>query len=151
MQPKNFIKILTIIHSSLCFGLLLFAGFLYVQNRGFSTVIDSSDVLVYIVPTLAMAGYFGSKYVYQNLILKIAKNESLATKLGRYQVASLIKYALIEAPAFLSLFAYFASGNPMHLAIAVSLMVYLFFQRPTLHKIENEINLSNEELHLFKS
>jgi len=143
-------KILTIVHASLCFGLALFTSFAYVQNGEFSTPNVSDDIFVYIVPIVAMAGYFGSKYLYQNFIQKIPKEEHLSTKLQRYQLASLIKCALLEGSAFVALFAYFYSGNAMHLVITLSFLAYLFFQSPTLDKLKNEINLNQEELQQFK-
>lgn len=144
MQPRSFIKILAIIHGSLCIGLVIFAGFAFLQNGSFEVGADSSDVFVYIVPIVAMAGYFGSKFVYQNRIRNLPKEEPLKTKFQRYQLASILKYALIEGPAFLALFAYYYSGNALHLVIAFSLMVYLFFQRPTLEKLKSELSLSLE-------
>ena len=150
MQPKTFIKFISIIHGALCLGLLIFAAYIYLQNETYNTTTDSNDILIYIVPTLAMAGYFGCNYLYRIILQRIQKSDSLVTKLGRYQVAILIKYALIEAPAFLSLFAYFISANPLYLAIAFSLTVYLFFQRPRLNKIEVELDLNKEEMHQFK-
>ncbi|TMM57499.1 hypothetical protein FEE95_13535 [Maribacter algarum] len=145
MQPKSFIKILTIIHGSLCIGLAVFGAFAFFQNGSFAVSTDTNDVFIYIVPIIAMAGYFGSKFVYQNLIRKLPKEELLLTKLQRYQLASIVKYALIEAPAFLALFAYYYSGNAMHLIIAICLIVYLFFQRPTLEKLKSELPLNLEE------
>lgn len=145
MQPKSFIKILSIIHGSLCIGLAVFGAFTYLQNGRFTIGSGANDVFIYIVPILAMAGYFGSKFVYQNLIRNLTEEESLAKKLQRYQLASIIQYALIEGPSFLALFAFYYTGNAMHLVIAISLLTYLFFQRPTLKKLKGELPLSLEE------
>ena len=145
MQPKSFIKTLTIIHGSLCIGLGVFGAFAYLQNGSFAVTTDSNDVFIYIVPIIAIASYFGSKFIYQNLIRNLPKGEPLTTKLQRYQLASILKYALIEGPSFLALFAYYNSGNAMHLVIAISLLIYLFFQRPTWEKLKSELPLSLEE------
>jgi len=145
MRPKFFIKILAIIHGSLCIGLAVFGAFAYLQNGSFTVGSEENDVFMYIVPILAMAGYFGSKFIYRNLLQNLPKEEPLGKKLQRYQLAVIIQYALLEGPAFLALFAYYYTGNAMHLVVAISLLVYLFFQRPTLEKLKRELPLSLEE------
>lgn len=145
MKPKSFIKKLAIIHGSLCVGLAIFAAFAYFHNGSFAVGTDSTDVFIYIVPIVAMAGYFGSKLVYQKLLRNLHQEESLKTKLQRYQLAAILKYALLEGPAFLALIAYYYSGNALHLVIALSLVVYVFFQRPTLKKLKSELPLRLEE------
>ena len=149
MQPKAFLRTLSIIHYSLCVGLLLFMAFAYWQVGSFNVGTDNGDVFVYIVPIVAMAGYFGSKFVYQNPIKNLPKDEKLQTKLARYQIASLIRYALIEGPAILALIAYLQSGTAMYLAIAIALMVYLFVQRPSLDRLLRELPMSFEEKKQF--
>lgn len=145
MQPKSFVKILTIIHGALCTGLAVFGAFAFMQNGNFNVNSRADDVFIYIVPIVAMAGYFGSKFIYKNLLQNLPREEPLMKKLQRYQMASIIQYALIEGPSFLALFAYFYSGNAMHLVIAISLMLYLFILRPSLQKLKNELPLSLEE------
>jgi hypothetical protein len=145
MKPKPFIKTLAIIHASLCIGLVFFAGLVFVQNEKFSATTNSNDVFIYLVPIIAMAGYFGSKYCYQNLIRKLPKEDSLIKKMQGYQMANMVKFALLEGPAFLALGICYINGNALHLVIALFLTVYLFFQRPTLEKLKSELPLSFEE------
>jgi len=145
MQPKSFIKSLTLIHLSLCAGLLFFAGFAYLQNGNFSVTTDQTNVFIYIVPIVAMAGYFGSKFVYDNLIRNLPTAEPISKKLQRYQVANIFKFALLEGPAFLALVIYYIDGNALYLVVGLCLMVYLFFQRPSLAKLKSEVPLNLEE------
>ncbi|MFK7811246.1 MAG: hypothetical protein AB8B59_02055 [Maribacter sp.] len=145
MKPKSLIRILTIIHASLSLGLVIFAGFAYLQNGSFSATNNADDLFIYVVPVIAMAGYFGSKFVYQNLIRNLPKEESLSKKMQRYQIANIFKFALLEGPAFLALGIYYISGNALHLVIGLSLLVYLFFQRPSFEKLKSELPLSLEE------
>ncbi len=149
MQPKTFIKTLTLIHTVLCVGLLGFAIFVYYQNGGFTARMNQQDMFIYIVPILAAAGYFLSQLVFKKQIEAISEEEKLSTKLGKYQIATLIKYALLEGPGFLALIAYFWSGNALYLVIAVALITYLFVQRPTVNKIKKELPLTLEEQKQF--
>jgi len=145
MRPNALLKILKIIHIALCVGLVLFTGFAYLQIGDFSKANADSSLMLYIVPTIAVVGYFGSKYLFKNLIQKISKEDSLTEKLQRYQSASIVQYAVIEGPGFLSIMTYYSTGNMLFLAIAVCLIAYLYSLRPTLEKLKNELDLNFEE------
>jgi hypothetical protein len=149
MQPKNFLRTLSLIHYSLCAGLVLFLVFVYWQNGNFDASPAEGDIFVYVVPVIAMLGYFGSKFSYRKMIQNLPKDGELQTKLARYQVASIVQYALIEGPAFLALFIYLQSGTALYLVIALALVIYLFAQRPSLEKLLREVPMSFEEKKQF--
>ena len=144
MQPTSFLKTMTIIHSSLCLGLILFTAFVFIQGDGFEALMNNG-VWVFVIPLTAMIAYFGSTWIFQNLIRNVPETEVLSKKLQRYRVALLIKYAIIEAASFLALIGYFFSGNAMHLVISLCLTAYLIFQRPTIKKLHQELPLNLEE------
>lgn len=150
MQPKPFLRTLKIIHASLCMGLIFCSGFVFMQNGGFEVALNN-DVFIFVVPIIAITAYFGNKWVYQNLIQNLPKTEALSKKLQRYYAASLVKYAIIEGASFLALFAYYYKGTAMHLVIALCLMIYLFFQRPTLERLKQELPLNLEEKKIFNT
>ena len=145
MKFKSTIKTLTIIHASMCLTLIVFASFVFFQNGDFSSTSDFGNIFVYIVPVIAMAGYFGSKLIYKNLTTNLQNEESLTKKLQRYQIATIFKFTLIEAPSFIALFIYYIDGNALYLVIGLSLMFYLIFERPTLEKLKNELPLNLDE------
>lgn len=145
MEPKSFLRVLSLIHISLFSGLLLFAIFAYFQNGGFTAAMNQEDLFIYIVPTVAATGYFVSQYLFRKLLSGIKKDEKLKSKMGKYQTALLIQYALIEGPAFLALFAYYGTGNALYLVIAISLLAYLFTKKPTAAKLIKDVPLTLEE------
>lgn len=149
MEPKSFLKTLSILYISLFAGLLLFTLFAYFQNGKFEANMDQEDLFIYLVPLTAATGYFASKFLFLKLLQAVKMDENLRIKLGKYQSASLIKYALIEGPAFLALFAYYGNGSALYLVIAISLMTYLFVQRPTATKLIKELPLTLEEKKQF--
>lgn len=145
MRPKSSLKILGIIHASMCISLALFASFAFLKNGSFRATTANYSLFVYVIPVVAMAGYFGSKFIVQNLINQLPKDEPLAKKLKVYQLAHILKYALLEGPAFFALGIYYIDGNAMYLVIALSLMVYLFFQRPSIDRLKSDLPLSLQE------
>lgn len=150
MQSKSFLRTLTIVHAALCIGLIFFSVIAFTQNCAFEASVDN-DIFIFIVPIVAMVGYFGSKWVYQNLIQNLPESDELSKKLQRYYTATIIKYAIIEAGAFLALFAYYFNGTAMHLVIALCLMLYLVFQRPTKEKLLEELPLNLDEKKEFNT
>ncbi len=149
MQPKKFLKTVSIIHIALCAVLMLLAIFVYFKNGEFTARMNRQDIFIYIVPIVATAGYFLSLLVFKKQMESISREEILSAKLGKYQLASLLKYALLEGPGILALIAYFWSGNALYLVIAIALIIYLFSQRPTAEKIKKELPLTLEEQKQF--
>lgn len=145
MLLKKKLKTLIILHTALCVSLMLFGIFAYYQNGDFTARMDQQNSFIYIVPLAAITGYFLSQLLFKKRMKSVLKEEKLSSKLKTYQVALLLKYALLEAPAILALLAYYWSGNALHLVIAIALIVYLFVQRPTMDKIKKELPLSYEE------
>jgi ABC-type proline/glycine betaine transport system permease subunit len=151
MNPPRFLKTLRIIHLSLVVGLGLFTAVAFFQNSSFNADINANSNLLYIVPVVALFGYFGSQLLFKRMLDNVKKSDSLERKLNQYQIASIIKYALIEGPACIALFVYLVTGNALPLVIAGCLLAYLFVQRPTKNRISNRLSLSSEEQRTFDS
>lgn len=146
MDVKNYIKTLSIMHIFLVVGLFLFCVFAYMQVSGFNTNTKGLGLFLFIVPALALLGYFGSQILFKKQLAKLKKEDSLETKLQRYKSASNIKYMLIEAPAFIGIFIYMNSGNALPFVISVCLFAYLVSQRPTKQHIIQNLPLAKKEI-----
>lgn len=133
------------IHAALLGVLILFTVLAYMRIGSFAARMNDENVFIYLVPIAAAAGYFLSKLVVRKRLESVSRDAPLQSKLAKYQSASLIQYALLEAPGFLALFAYLFSGNALHLVIAIALIAYLFAQRPTVEKIKKQLPLRLEE------
>ena len=149
MQPIKILQTLKILHLSVLAGPIAFAVFAYLQKQSFNAEMDVSDIFTYIVPIAAASGYFIGIFLFQKRIRSLKKEDSLQSKLGTYQTALLVKYALLEGPSVLALIAYHLSGNALHLVIAISLLAYLYAQRPTKEQLIKEIPLNLEERKSF--
>lgn len=152
MELKNFIKSLSIMHLFLVVGLSIFTIWVVFQKNSFNTSTNGKDLFLIIVPILALLGYFGSQWLFKKMTSKIKQSDGLADKLKKYQSALHMKYALIEVPAFVGLYAYYHSGNALPLVITVCLLAYLFVQRPNKANIISTLPLTqNEETEIQKS
>jgi hypothetical protein len=149
MQPESFLRTLTVIHTVLLVGLVAFALFCYYRIGSFTAPMYEGDIFIYVVPVVAAAGYFLSQYVFRKQLQSIPEKETLTAKLEKYKAVILIKFALLVGLGFLALIAYYLSGNALHLVIAITLIAYLFVQRPTAGKITKDLPLTLEEQKQF--
>lgn len=141
-----YLKTLTFIHAALVFGLVIFSGISYFSGVGFVGQFEvTGDVFIYLIPIAAMFGYFGSKIYFKKQLETIKKSDPLPSKLAKYQMASIVKYAFIEGPALLAFFIFMGNGYTLYFSIAVCLVFYLAVQRPTKDKLIQDLNLSPTE------
>lgn len=140
MNIEKYRKTLSIIHGAICLSLIVGLVFAYFSSNDVPLEINTSDIFIYLVPIAAMIGYFSSTAVYQNQIQKLSQTKELPQKLQGYFKSSIVKYALLEAPALIAIYAYYTTGIILHLVIAISLIVFLIFQRPTLKKLKLELH-----------
>lgn len=132
-------------HLFLLAGLSIFTIWVIFQINTFNTSSNGESIFLYAVPVFAMLGYFGSQWVFKKLTSKIQLSIRLEEKLKKYQSALHLKYALIEIPAFIGLFAYYNTGNALPLVISICLLAYLAVQRPNKDNIIKYVPLKPEE------
>lgn len=145
MEVKNYFKSLKVLHLSLVIGLSIFFVIAIVQGNGFNTDLSANRALLYLVPAIALTGYFGSQFIFKKILSGVQMSDSLETKLKKFQSASHIKYVVIEAPAFFALFVYYTTGNALPLIIAGCLLAYLFVQKPSKEKVLQSLPFNAEE------
>lgn len=141
-----FLKRLGILHAALVLGLLAFAAISYFFGEGFiSNFEGNTDIFVYIVPLIALSGYFGSIFLFKKQVQNIGNSEPLPTKLAKYQRATITKYAFIEGPALLIFFEFMRTGYALYFTIACCLVLYLAVQRPNKDKLIQDLHLNPDE------
>ena len=150
-NPSSFFKTLSIIHLALVGGIIAFGTFKYLNNGTFIANADPNDVFIYVVPIVGAFGYFMSQFMFKKQLQAIKKTDSLLLKMQKYQAATIVKYALIEGPAFLAIIAYGFNGNALFLVIAIFLVVYLFMQKPSQRKFLEEVPLTLEDKKEFNN
>ena len=140
------IKVLKIIHAALVLGLLVFGAAAYFSGEGFVTQFSvEGDYYIYLVPSIAVLAYFGSKLLFKQELSKIDNSEVVKQKFAKYQAASILKFALIEGAALLALFQFMSTRYSLYFTIAICLIVYLAFQNPTKNKLIQDLNLRSDE------
>lgn len=140
------IRTLTIIHALLVLGLAAFAAFTFFSGPGFVNQFSTeNDVFIYIIPIVAIVGYFASKYLYTKELASIKTSDNLKTKLALYQKANILKFALLEGPAFLAFLQFLSKGYTLYFTIGATLLLYLAMQKPNKANAVTELSLDNTE------
>src|SRR5690554_3198676 len=140
--PSSFLRIITIIHFVLMFGVVAFGGILYLLS--YNPTLnwnETGEVFFYAVPILAVVCVLFGNILYKSRLDKLSEMSDLKNKLMGFQTASIIKYALLEGASLFSLVAFLLTNNLLYLIIAGALVVYNIFQRPTKERVINDLNL----------
>lgn len=151
ITPKSFLRTYTLIHLVLTSAVLIFGILMFLQTKNQELSFNyTGDVMIFIVPFIAVAGILAGNYLYGNIIKGLASKTTLMEKLNGFQTASIIKYALLEGPAFLGIVAFMNEGNQYFLIISSLLLGWLIMQRPTRDKVERDLKLEGSLKYEFQ-
>jgi hypothetical protein len=139
------VKVLTIIHLAFLAGMALFALVTFMLTQSTAINFDTSDTYLFIVIPFAIVAVFGSMFMYNQQLSPLVNEPNLSGKLGIYQTACIIRYAILEGAALFSITVYLLTANFLYLLIALAIMSYFFAIRPTKDNIAGALSLSYEE------
>ncbi len=123
---KEKLKPIKAIHIALCIGMVLayfVIGNLHSLNFLKIPKIDSSSLIYLMIPISAI---FLGNFLYKQQLKSVDKRLKLEERIGLYQTASLIRWAILEGAAFIILFL-----KEELVLIGVFLIVYMIFLKPS--------------------
>lgn len=143
-NPRNAVKMLTIIHTGLIAGVVLFTlvVFSIAPQKGFSI---STDPFVIVAIILPVFGIVVGNFLYKSLTGKISADRSLSQKIVALQAAYIARFALLEGPSLFAVVVYLLTGNQFFLAILAIILAYFISIRPTRSKIIEDLKLNYNE------
>jgi hypothetical protein len=145
-SPESFLKSISIIHLALLAGQVIFAIVAYAQSvKVYFGIHYMDDVFMYIVPLAAIGGFMTGYTIFKKQLAAIRSKNTLGEKIIAYQTALIIRYALLEGPCLLAIVAYLLNNNLFYLVVAGLLILYFIFLRPTMEKVENDLDLNFNE------
>lgn len=144
--PEGFLRSLSVIHLALLAGQVIFGIVAYAQSKKIYFGIHNMDsVFMYIVPLVAIGGFMGGYLMFKKQLTVIRSKSSLGEKVIAYQTALIVRYALLEGPSLLAIVIYMQDGNLFFLGIAGLMILYFLSLRPTMEKVENDLDLNFNE------
>ena len=143
ITPDNTLKTLAFTHVALLAFQMLFAIVAFAQTtRIYFGVLNMDDQFVFIVPVLALGGFFGGYLIFKKQKYVLREKESIQERLAGYQSVLITRFVLLQGPAVFAVVAYILSGNIFFLFITGLMSVYFIFLRPTHKKIESDLRFS---------
>ena len=132
---KEKIKTLRLIHLALLIGMIVaytILGELYKLEFLMFPQVDTSSILFLVVP---MAAIFMSNMLFKQQLKQADKRTPLEEKMGLYQTASIIRWAILEGAAFLVLFL-----KPEFIVVGLLVILYFAFLRPSENSIKSDFD-----------
>lgn len=128
------LKTIQIIHFALCLGVIVFYAILGEFSMDQLTLenIDSESLVYLAIPIVAIAL---SEFQYKQLLNQADPNLKLEENLGKYQTASIVRWAILEGAALLLLVLV-----PQFTILGVLLLLYLIYVRPTESRAKKDLN-----------
>jgi len=141
LTPENTLKTLAFTHVAMLAFQMLFAIVAFAQTtRMYFGVMNMDDQFVFIVPVLALGGFFGSYLIFKKQKYALREKVNLQHKLAGYQLVLITRFALLQGPSLFAIVAYIFSGNVFFLLITTLMSAYFIFLRPTREKIETDLH-----------
>ena len=135
-----------IIHAALCAGVFLFT--LVTLYLTLSPQFDfnyRNDYLIIILPIAAVGATYISNLVYNKLLIGIPKELTLLQKLSKYQIAMIVRMAMLEGIALFSIVWFMLTNNLFFLIVGVMLLFYMVSLFPNKNKISEVLKLTEAE------
>lgn len=144
---KAYLTSLSIIHTALIMGQLLFAGVTFYLNNSGQYMPDKSlnTVFMLVVPGLVIVGIVASNALFSSRIKNIKEKQDFSAKLEAYRSVSIMRWALLEGPSLFAIICYFLTGNNKFLLMAGILIVIFVLKRPSKDKLVQDLELNQAE------
>lgn len=146
---KEYFRILVVIHLFLVLGIVLFGlvvSFLIADFKHSDNDSELAQLFIYLVPGLIIAGILGSGFVYKIKLNLLSECSDLQSRMTAYREATIVRYALLQAPALFALLAIFITNNINYLVYAGLMVVLMLIKRPTMKAAIAEMNLDQQDL-----
>jgi hypothetical protein len=145
---KQYFSILRLLHLAMTAAVLilgLVAHFVLVPAPDFQP--NENGTLFVNIAAAYLAIAVALSYWLFGLRLNVAKQQSsLSDKLNTYRAATILRFALIEGAALLTVVFYLLTGNLVLLGIAAIGLVVLSLHHPNPLKIKMDLDLSPTDL-----
>ena len=146
INPKAFLRLITIIYGALLAGQTLFAVMVYfIAINPTLNLKPVNDMFFYLVPVFVVAmGIIGS-LLYKKRIESARGAATVKEKVAGYQTAIITRLAPTEGATLFAIVIFMQGWNLYYLVIAGLNIIYFLLLRPTRSRIEEDLNLSYEE------
>jgi hypothetical protein len=150
MQKGNSFKALSILHKAMLAGQVLFTAvcFYLLYTKIFIASSQELDKILQVAAILfSVAGFFAGNFLFKKRVLQARESTSeLQEKFAVYRSASILQWALLEAPVLFSVICFLLTGNYAFLALAAAVILLFVILGPTKIKIALLLGTTEDEI-----
>jgi hypothetical protein len=148
------LKTLSIIHKAMLIGQVIFAAvsvFLFASGIETPQMKEYDKTFQVIVIIAAAAGFLIGTNLYKKKIRQLRESSANAQeKFNQYRSASILLWALLEAPCLLAIIAFYLTANYAFIILAAALIFLFFIFGPNKQKLLVFLGLSEQEIEGLK-
>jgi len=146
MKSTNFFKTIKLIHLALIGGITIFSIVVYVSIESTNFVIPSiNDIFVLIVPAVCVFGLVIGNFMYTKLTSSITNEKSLEQRVQQLTSALIVRFALAEGPALLSIVIVLLFENTFYFLFTGIMLVVFAGLKPNREKLGEKLLLTSAE------
>jgi hypothetical protein len=150
MQETNAYKALNILHKAMLMGQVLFTAvcfYLLYSKSVIPSLHELDKTLQVITIIFSVAGFIAGNFLFKKRLPQ-AKESSLPLKekFAIYRSGCIIQWALLEAPALLSVVSFFLTGNYAFIALTAMLIILFTVLGPSKIKTAFQLGVSEEDI-----
>lgn len=125
-------KSMKILHGALCVGVIIILAIMrfLVKEEATTPTLDIS-IFQIIGAAIGFVGVLGSRMLFFIKTKTALSQPALTDKINIYRTALIIQMAILEGAAILNAVFYFITKNDLHFFIALGLLLFMIFGRPT--------------------
>lgn len=150
LSSGSYFRMLMILFGAMLMSQVAMAGiFVYLTlSQAMALDPDMLGIMIYVVPVMACSMFGLSFVVFSKMVNTAAEKNALSDKLRGFQMAMVVRMALLEAPAVLAAVSIFLTGSIYFLAVnAVSVLLFAVMI-PRKEKVIELLRLTSPEIDL---
>lgn len=112
---------------------------------------ELENILMFIVPTLAVGMIFLSRFIYAKITQQSYMPISLHLKIGKYRMAKILSWAMLEGAGLFSIISYILTASYLFTVVFVVILIAYFLSKPSTDEFVNDFIIEgNERNELYK-
>ncbi len=143
-QSLSPFSITKLIGAALISGVIFFAMVSFMTQGTYHLEYDPDDMMLPVVFMVLLTGTVASIFLVNKFVV-LTEPSNLTAKLGNYQTRTIIKFAMIEAPAIFAIFQFMTTGSLYYIFMALVALVVMVYLFPSKQKFILEYNLTMDE------
>jgi len=146
MKPSNFFKVITLIHLALIVGITVFSIIVLVSIENLTFILPSTnDIFLIVVPLVCVFGVVLGKFMYSKLTSSLISEKPIEQKVQIITSAIIVRYALAEGPALLSIVIVLVHENSFYFLFTAVMLIVFAGLKPNREKLGKELQLSSSQ------